>query len=206
MSPADCVGTRVTALFSILAESSGRVNGSAIRESGWVAEAYNGGYAHFAGVNMRPANAWKIAFLAASLLAALGCQQLMNQQAAVQKAIQDHLAERTDLAMNKMTMEVQQVNVNGDKAQAEVVFSISGDPQSRMSYHYELHREGGRWLVDGGRPTGSPMAHPQMGQSGMGGPMPGGSGNAEPLNLPEGHPPVQQMNPSGENSPPSSRP
>lgn len=155
---------------------------------------------------MRSLNIWKIGLLAASLLAALGCQRLMNQEAAVQKAIQDHLADRSDLAMNKMTMEVQKVNVNGDTAQAEVVFSISGDPQSRMSFHYDLHREGGRWLVDSGRPTGSQMPHPQMGQPGTGGPTPDGSGNAEPLNLPEGHPPVRQMNPPEENASPPPHP
>ena len=152
---------------------------------------------------MRPVNAWKIAFLGASLLAALGCQRLMNQEAAVQKAIQDHLAERSDLAMNKMVMEVQQVNVNGDTAQAEVMFSISGDPQSRMSIHYDLHREGGRWQVDAGRPSGSQAPHPEMGGPGMEGSMPGETGSAEPLNLPEDHPPVREMNPQGE-APPSS--
>ena len=160
---------------------------------------------------MKPAKICKIAFIGASLLAALGCQRLMNQEAAVQKAIQDHLAARSDLAMNKMVMEVQQVNVNGDTAQAEVAFSISGDPQSRMSFHYELHREGGRWQVDASRPSDSQESHPQMGgppvgESQVGEPMPGEAGTAEPLNLPEGHPPVQEMNPRGEDTPPSSRP
>lgn len=159
---------------------------------------------------MKPAEFCKIAFIGASLLAALGCQRLMNQEAAVQKAIQDHLAKRSDLAMNKMVMEVQRVNVNGDTAQAEVVFSISGDPQSRMSFHYDLHREGGHWLVDASRPSGSQESHPKMGgppmgESQVGGLMPSESGTAEPLNLPEGHPPLQQMNPPGEAPPPASR-
>ena len=158
---------------------------------------------------MKPVTVCKIAFIGVSLLTALGCQRLMNQEAAVQKAIQDHLAQRSDLAMDQMVMEVQQVNVNGDTAQAEVVFAVAGDPQSRMSFHYDLHREGGRWQVDAGRPSGSQASHPQSGGTPMGGSqvgesMPGEAGTAEPLNLPEGHPPVQEMNPHGEDSPPSS--
>ena len=158
---------------------------------------------------MKSAKLWIFAMVGIGLLGAAGCQRLMNQEAAVQEAIQDHLAARSDLAMDKMTMEVQQVTLNGDTAQAEVVFSVPGDPQSRMSFHYDLHREAGRWQVDAGRPSASQVPHPPMGESmgeTMGGVPPGESGTAEPLNLPEGHPPVEQMNPHGEEPRPSSSP
>ncbi|MBI4480554.1 MAG: hypothetical protein HY651_11075 [Acidobacteria bacterium] len=156
---------------------------------------------------MKPANVWKVAIVGTLLLAALGCQRLMNQDAAVQKAIQDHLSERSDLAMDKMVMEMQQVKVDGDKAQAEVVFHVAGDSQMRMAYHYDLHREGASWKVDSGRPSGSETPHPQMGESPAGESMPGESGNGEPsLDLPEGHPPIGEMNPPGEEAPPSSQP
>lgn len=135
---------------------------------------------------MKLANVWMIAIVGTLLLAALGCQRLMNQDAAVQKAIQDHLSERSDLAMDKMVMEVQQVNVDGDKAQAEVVFHVAGDTQMRMAYHYDLHREGGSWKVDTGRPSGSETPHPQMGEEQP-------SADA----LPEGHPPLGEMPPPG---------
>ena len=155
---------------------------------------------------MKPANVWMVAIVGTLLLAALGCQRLMNQDAAVQKAIQDHLSERSDLAMDKMVMEVQQVKVDGDKAQAEVVFHVAGDTQMRMAYHYDLHREGGSWKVDTGRPSGSETPHPQMGEAPAGQSVPGESGNGEPsLDLPEGHPPVGEMNPQSEEPPPSSQ-
>jgi hypothetical protein len=157
------------------------------------------------GVFMNPANVYKIAVLAVSLLGTFGCQRLMNQDAAVQKAIQDHLAERSDLAMDKMVMAVQHVNINGDTAQAEVVFTVAGDTGSRMSFQYDLQRESGRWKVTGGHPTASQVAHPPMGNSPGDGGMPGETGNSEPLSLPEGHPPVQQMNPHGEEPPPSAQ-
>jgi hypothetical protein len=147
-----------------------------------------------------------IALMGIGLFIAVGCQRLMNQEAAVQEAIQDHLAARSDLAMDKMTMEVQQVTVNGDTAQADVIFSVPGDSQMRMAYHYELRREGGRWRVDSGRPSASQVPHPPMGEAmggEMGESMPGGSGAGEPLNLPEGHPPIEQMNPHGDTPLPS---
>ena len=80
----------------------------------------------------------------------MGCQRMMNQDAAIQKAIRDHLGERSDLSMDKMVMEVQQVKVEGEKATAEVVFRTTSDPPARMSYHYDLRKQGGAWQVSGG--------------------------------------------------------
>jgi len=145
--------------------------------------------------------AWKITIVGATLLMAVGCQRLMNQDAAVQKAIQDHLAERSDLAMDKMVMEVQQVQVDGDKAQAEVVFRVTSDPNSRMAYHYDLSREGGTWKVDSGRPGGAESSHPQAGE-----PMAGEPESPAPSELPEGHPPITGANPPGEEPPASAYP
>src|SRR5689334_1892725 len=106
------------------------------------------------GMTMRPRQ-YQIPMLLAALVSfTVGCQRLMNQDAAIQKAIQQHLTERSDLAMDKMVMEMQKVTVDGDKAQAEVVFRVAGGgdmPESRMGYHYDLHREGGAWKVDSGR-------------------------------------------------------
>ncbi|HWP86127.1 MAG TPA: hypothetical protein VNN17_13110 [Terriglobia bacterium] len=143
----------------------------------------------------------RIATLGAVLFLLAGCQQLMNQEAAVQQAIRDHLASRSDLALDKMTMEVQQVTVNGETAQAEVVFRVTGEVQSQMAYQYELRREGGRWRVDRGRPVRSETPHPSMGEvmgeSGAGPSSSDAAGGASPLNLPEGHPPIPEANPPG---------
>jgi hypothetical protein len=133
------------------------------------------------------------ATVAAGLLSAFGCQGLMNQEAAVQRAIHDHLAARSDLAMDKMTMTMERVVVDGETAQADVVFAVTGDPQSRMSYHYDLRREGGRWLVEAGRPNASQLPHPQLGDS----------TDSSVGELPEGHPPLTGSNPHGEGPLPS---
>jgi hypothetical protein len=139
--------------------------------------------------------------VAVEVLVSLGCQGLVNQEAAVQKAIQEHLAERSDLALDKMTMVMERVTVDGNTAQAEVVFGVADDPQSRMSYQYDLRREDGRWLVEAGRPSASQLPHPEMGEA-----MPGDSSPAEPSSLPEGHPPISEMNPHGEGPLPSGGP
>jgi len=87
-------------------------------------------------------------------------------------------------------MEMQQVKVDGDKAQAEVVFRTANDPTMRMNYHYELHREGSTWKVDSGRPSASQTQHPEMGES-----------QSPQLNLPPEHPPIgQTMSPAGGDS------
>jgi hypothetical protein len=133
----------------------------------------------------------------------------MNQDAAIQKAIRDHLTQRSDLDMSKMVLEVHEVKVNGDKATAEVVFRTTTDPPAQMNYHYDLHRESGAWKVDTGRPSAAGTQHPQMGEQ-MGEGEPGGAGEPGAGELPAGHPPidqpsVDQMNPHGDMPLPSQK-
>jgi hypothetical protein len=151
---------------------------------------------------MRKRKHSKIVTLGVLALLAVGCQRLMNQDAAIQKAIRDHLGERSDLSMDKMVMEVHQVKVDGDKAQAEVVFRTTSDPPAQMNYHYELHREGGAWKVDTGRPSAAEAQHPQMGEAPMD-ESKSGEGQPSAGALPEGHPPIEQVNPKGTETPTS---
>ena len=147
------------------------------------------------------AGVWSAVLILGLALAAGSCQRLMNQDAAIQKAIRDHLTERSDLDMSKMTLEMHEVKISGDKATAEVVFRTTTDPPAQMNYHYDLHRESGIWKVDTGRPSASGSQHPQMGD----GESAGEPGAGE---LPAGHPPVgqapidqpsvDQMNPHGD--------
>ena len=149
------------------------------------------------------AGAWSAVVILGLAMVAGGCQRLMNQDAAIQKAIRDHLTERSDLDMSKMVLEMHEVKVNGDKATAEVVFRTTSDPPAQMNYHYDLHRESGAWKVDTGRPSAAGSQHPQMGDSGQ-----GEESGTDAGELPAGHPPigqapidqpsVDQMNPHGD--------
>jgi len=112
--------------------------------------------------------AWVVAL--GALLA--GCQQAASINEQVQEAIAEHVASRGDINVNRLMIEVETVSVQGDHAEAEVIFRSLDTPESRMNFHYELRREDGRWQVESGRPTS------------LGSPHPGG------MPLPEGHPPV----------------
>lgn len=117
-------------------------------------------------------------------MVAAGCGSLGDQKPAIEKAIREHLARRSDLAINQMVMEMKEVKVEGDaqdRAGAYVVFRVTNDPEMQMGYHYDLAREDGAWKVLGGRPAQANSSHP------------GASADpraADPRALPPGHPPV----------------
>ena len=115
-------------------------------------------------------------------IAGSACQRQENANQAVERAIQEHLSKQPNLAMGNMVMEVQQVRITGDSAEAEVIFRTTADPSARMAYHYELRKEGNRWQVQAGRPGETDSAHPTTDDS------------AQPP-LPEGHPPVEEPPP-----------
>jgi hypothetical protein len=110
-----------------------------------------------------------------------GCQGGTSINGQVQEAIAEHLASRPGIDATRMTVEVESVSVQGDQAEAEVVFRSRDTPDSRMNYHYELRRADGKWTVENGRPSGAESPHPQSG---------GGEEGAGSGALPEGHPPV----------------
>ena len=59
------------------------------------------------------------------VLALSACQQEpADPKAEIEAAIHDHLSKQSGLALDKMEMEVQQVDVRGDTAEAQVVFRI----------------------------------------------------------------------------------
>lgn len=130
-------------------------------------------------------------------LLALGCGGMGDQKPAIEKAIKDHLASRSDLAINNMTMEVKDVRMEGDKAGAEVLFRVTNAPEMQMAYHYELAREGGAWKVLQGRPAQADSSHPDGGAD---------PGSSDPSALPPGHPPMGAPSGGGENELPPDHP
>jgi len=109
-----------------------------------------------------------------------GCQRGASINAQVQSAIAEHLAERPGISADRLLIEVETVTVQGDRAEAEVIFRSRDNPESRMDYHYELRREDGAWKVASGRPSAAGSPHPG-----------GESTPEEGATLPEGHPPVE---------------
>ncbi len=112
-----------------------------------------------------------------------GCGGLLegDSNAAIQRAIEEHLANRPGLASDNLLMELKDVQIQGDTAVAEVVFRSRTDQAAMMAFHYQLRNEGNQWKVESGSPSQERSSHPPSGSS----PDAGGS-------LPEGHSSIEQ--------------
>ncbi len=130
---------------------------------------------------------------------AAGCAKTekADPKEAVRKAVLQYLAARQNLSMDKMDIDVSNVNVTGDTADAEVSFKVKGTSQG-MSMRYTLRRAGDTWSVDKGSSTAP--NHPSPGE----GASPGLATPTTPIapeggakgGMPAGHPPIAEEKPS----------
>jgi hypothetical protein len=87
----------------------------------------------------------------------------IQSKAAIQAAIERHLQGRPNVVLNSMTVDVQDVRFDGDRAEAEVKFRSKQAPDLTVDVHYVLRRVGDRWEVEsssvrrgmGGSPHGA---------------------------------------------------
>ncbi len=93
----------------------------------------------------------------------------IQSKAAVQSAIERHLQQRPNVALNNMNLDVQDVKFHGDRAEAEVKFSSKQSPNLAVGVRYVLRRSGDRWEVESSSPIGGMGSNPH-----------GGAGNALP--------------------------
>ena len=105
--------------------------------------------------------------LCAILLATPACARYarskLETKEAVKAAIDEHLAKRRgQLALGTMNVAVREVKFQGDRAEADVVFTTQGG--ASMNMHYTLHRETDHWVVERGASSdmGMPSGHPPM--------------------------------------------
>ena len=96
-----------------------------------------------------------IACLVGSILLAGGCNKggSNDPKAAIQAAIEAHLKQRQNLMLANMTLEVQDVKVTGDTAQAEVKFRSKQSTDIAVGVRYNLKRAGDGWQVESSSPT-----------------------------------------------------
>jgi hypothetical protein len=91
-----------------------------------------------------------------------------GHEAAIEAAVRNYLAGRSDLALDNMQIEFKQISVQGDTAEADVVFRAKSG-EGEMPVKYRLKREEGTWVVErkrreassGPMPPGHPPVHPQ---------------------------------------------
>ena len=124
-----------------------------------------------------------VACLAGSILLASGCNKAGsdNPKAAIQAAIEAHLKQRPNLMLTNMTLEVQDVKVTGDTAEAEVKFRSKQSTDLVVGVRYTLKRAGGGWQVESSSPTGGMGTSPH---GGAGAPAPTPAPTAVPADTP----------------------
>jgi hypothetical protein len=150
-------------------------------------------------------------FLSAVLLLILfaGCKKQESDADGIRSGINQHLASLKTLNLSAMDMDITNVSIQGNQAQAQAEFKPkTGAPQGAgMRVAYSLEKQNGLWVVQNSQPMGGLIQHPGPGEnphmdgsSPSSGSMPnfrdlvpgGGNSNA----LPTGHPPVNgQENP-----------
>jgi len=132
-----------------------------------------------------------------------GCKKQESDADAIRSGINQHLASLKTLNLSAMDMNVTNVSVQGNQAQAQVEFKPkTGAPQGAgMQVAYSLEKQNGLWVVQNTQPAGGSIQHPGPGEnphvnstSPESGSMPNfrdlvpGGGNSTAL--PPGHPPV----------------
>jgi len=132
-----------------------------------------------------------------------GCKKQESDADAIRSGINQHLASLKTLNLGAMDMDITNVSIQGNQAQAQVEFKpkTGGPPGAGMQVAYSLQKQNGLWMVQNTQPAGGSIQHPAPGEnphmntaSPSSGSMPnfrdlvpgGGSSNA----LPPGHPPI----------------
>jgi hypothetical protein len=92
---------------------------------------------------------------------ATGDMPAQSDRDAIAEAIRKHLASNSTINMAVMDMDVSQVNVNGDQAQANADFRLKqGGTSMQMTYFLERHA--GSWIILRSQPAGGQFAHPPL--------------------------------------------
>ncbi|MFB3923663.1 MAG: hypothetical protein ACE145_18210 [Terriglobia bacterium] len=112
-----------------------------------------------------------MAMLAAAMLVTVGCSKTVSEdpKPAIQAAVEAYLKQQQNLMLANMTLEVKDVKVTGDKAEAEVQFRSKQGAGPTVAVRYALKRAGSGWQVESRLSTG-----------GMGGSPHGGAETAPP--------------------------
>ncbi len=128
--------------------------------------------------------------LALFLFSAAACNKNSGanpDDAAIRAAVQKYLSGRPGLNVSAMDVNVKQVSIAGNTAQARVEFKAKGSGAG-MEMTYNLERQGNTWVVKTSQNTGG-LNHPPTDQ---------GTSPAAGGELPAGHPPITApQQPSG---------
>lgn len=139
----------------------------------------------------------------AVVIAVPGCNNAQSDSDGIRAGINQHLASLNTLNLGGMDMNVMNVSIQGNQAQAQVEFRPkTGAPQGAgMQVSYSLAKQNGKWVVQSTAPAGGSIEHPAPGQNPHQGAASTSSTSLPDLrnlvnsgsangSLPPGHPPV----------------
>ena len=113
---------------------------------------------------MRTNAHWMVAALSLLLIAGTGCKKAQGDQEAIRQSVERHLRGNQSLNLSAMDMNFEQIQVEGDKAEADVQFLLKqGGVTMQMAYFLERHA--GEWVVVKSQPMDGQFAHPPMDQA-----------------------------------------
>jgi hypothetical protein len=96
------------------------------------------------------------------VLSGCGKSGAVQSKAAIQEAIERHLQRQSTVLLSNMTVEVQEVRFEGDRANADVTFRSKQSPDVVVGRQYVLRRVGGQWQVESSFSPGG-MGNPHGG-------------------------------------------
>jgi hypothetical protein len=96
-----------------------------------------------------------------------GCKKQQSDTDGIRSGINEHLAALKTLNLGAMEMNVQNVSIQGNQAQAQVEFlpKTGAPPGAGMRVSYKLEKQDGKWVVQDSQPTGGTIRHPAPGQN-----------------------------------------
>jgi len=116
------------------------------------------------------------------LLMLAGCNRQEKEKEAIRESIRQHVASMSGLRMDAMDLQLTEITLNGDHADALAEFRPKQGPTSMvLQVRYQLEKRDGSWLILNGQPVGGQMSHPTGSRVPPGQANPSGS-------LPPGHP------------------
>jgi hypothetical protein len=107
-----------------------------------------------------------VVILLAGIIAAAGCQkQQKTASDSIREGIRQHLSSLNTLNLSAMDMNITDVAVTGDTAQAQVEYvpKTGAPPGAAMRVSYSLEKRDGQWVVVKTNSLGGAIDHPAAG-------------------------------------------
>ena len=111
-----------------------------------------------------------VCLIALMVAAPLACRREDSTKEAVRAAIEAHLAQRQNLMVANLAMEIQEIKISGDTAEAEVKYRSKQASDLQVNVHYRLRKTEQGWKVEsssspgmGGSPHGGAGPVPEHG-------------------------------------------